>query len=50
MPSTIRKGMWTDETLEIAMDDVERMTHSLRTNMSWNIPMNSLSNHLNGKN
>ncbi len=42
--------MWMDEALEIAMDVVERGTHSLRrANMPWNIPMSSLSNHLNGK-
>ncbi len=42
--------MWIDEALETAMDVVERGTHSLRrTNKSWNIPMNFLSNHLNGK-
>jgi hypothetical protein len=32
------------------MDVVERGSHSLRrANKSWNIPMNSLLNHLNGK-
>jgi hypothetical protein len=42
--------MWTDETLEATMDVVERGTHSLRrANKSWNIPMNSTTNHLNGK-
>ncbi len=39
-----------DETLETTMDVVERGSHSLnRVNRSWNIPMSSLSNHLNGK-
>jgi hypothetical protein len=39
-----------DEALQTAMDVVERGTHSLkRANKSWNIPMSSLSNHLNGK-
>jgi hypothetical protein len=27
MPSTTKKGMWMDETLEIAMDVVERGSH-----------------------
>jgi hypothetical protein len=32
------------------MDVVERGTHSLRkVNKSWDIPMNSITNHLNGK-
>jgi hypothetical protein len=50
MPLTIRRSMWTNEALKTTMDVVEKGTHSLRrTNKSWNIPMNSLSNHLNGK-
>jgi hypothetical protein len=32
------------------MDVVERGTHSLRrANKTWNIPLNSFSNHLHGK-
>lgn len=32
------------------MDVIEKMTNSLmRVNKSWNIPLSSLSNHLNGK-
>jgi hypothetical protein len=42
--------MWIDETLKATMDVVERGTHSLRrANKSWNIPMNSTTDHLNGK-
>jgi hypothetical protein len=50
MPLITKRGMWMDETLEIAMDVVERRSHSLRrANRLWNIPMNSFSNHMNGK-
>jgi hypothetical protein len=36
--------------LEAIMDVVERETHSLRrANKSWNIPMSSTTDHLNGK-
>jgi hypothetical protein len=50
VPSITRKDMWTNEALETTMDVVERVTRSLRkANRSWNIPMSSLSNHLNGK-
>ncbi len=36
--------------LEATMDVVERGTHSLRrANKSWNTPMNSIIDHLNGK-
>jgi len=39
-----------DEALEISMDVVEGGTHSLkRANMSWNIPMSTLYDHMNGK-
>jgi hypothetical protein len=49
-PKTI-KGMWTNETLEETMDVIEKWTHSVRrASKSWNIPMNSLVEHLNGKN
>jgi hypothetical protein len=42
--------MWTNETLETTMDFVERRTRLLRkANKSWNIPMSSLINHLDGK-
>jgi hypothetical protein len=42
--------MWIDETLKSAMDVVERGTHSLKkANKSWNIPMSSIVDHLNGK-
>ncbi len=42
--------MWINEMLEIAMDVVERWAHSLRrANKSWNIPMSSIVDHLNGK-
>jgi hypothetical protein len=50
MPSITRKGMWIDEALELGMDVIENGTFSLqRANKAWNIPMNSISNHLNGK-
>jgi hypothetical protein len=29
MPSTTRRGMWTNETLEATMDVIERETYSL---------------------
>jgi hypothetical protein len=36
--------------LEEAMDIIERKTHSIRrANKSWNIPMSSLVDNLNGK-
>jgi hypothetical protein len=42
--------MWTYETLESSINVIERGTCSLRrVSMSWNIPLNSLSNHLNRK-
>jgi hypothetical protein len=50
MPSKTKRGTWTNETLEVTMDVVERGTHYLRrANRSWNIPMNSLVDHLNGE-
>jgi hypothetical protein len=50
MPLKTRKGMWTDETLKVVMDVIEKGTHSLRrARKSWNIPMNSLVDQLNGK-
>ncbi len=50
MLSTIRRGMWINETLKTFVDAIEKRTHSLRsTKKSWNIPMNSFSDHLNGK-
>jgi len=42
--------MWTDYALGTTMDVVEKWIHSLRrANRAWNIPLSSLSNHLNGK-
>jgi len=41
---------WTNQQLEDAMDIMERGQTSLRkANRLWNIPLTSLSNHLNGK-
>jgi hypothetical protein len=41
--------MWINEVLEATMDVVER-THSRRKAIkSWNIPMSSIIDHLNGK-
>jgi hypothetical protein len=43
-------GTWTDEALKVTMDVIERGTHSLKkVSKSWNIPMSSITNHLNGK-
>jgi hypothetical protein len=42
--------MWTHEALKATMDIVERGTCSLkRAIKSWNIPLNSLFDHMNGK-
>jgi hypothetical protein len=42
--------MWTNEALEEAMDVIKRGTHSIRrVSKSWNIPMNSFVDHLNGR-
>jgi hypothetical protein len=50
MPSTTKKGMWIDEALELAVDVVKNGTYSLqKVSRAWNIPMNSISNHLNEK-
>jgi hypothetical protein len=50
VPPKTRKGMWTNEALEKAMDVIERKTHSIRrASKSWNIPMSSLVDHLNRK-
>jgi hypothetical protein len=44
-----KKRKWIDQSLEEAMETIERGTHSLRkASRFWNIPFNSLSNHLNG--
>jgi len=51
LPLTTKKGMRTNETLKATMVDVvERWRHSIRrANRSWNIPMSSFFDHLNGK-
>jgi hypothetical protein len=42
--------MWINEVLKTVMDVIENGTHSMkRASKSWNIPMNSFTNHLNGK-
>lgn len=42
--------LWTNEALKVTMDVVERGVISMRkTNKHWDIPLSSLSNHLNGK-
>jgi hypothetical protein len=42
--------MWTYDALGTKMDVVEKWIHSLRkANITWNIPLNLVSNHLNGK-
>jgi hypothetical protein len=50
MPPKTKRGMWTDEMPEVAMDLIKGGTHSLRkVNKSWDIPMSSIIDHLNGK-
>jgi len=50
MPPKTRRGMWTNEALEEAMDVIERRTYSIkRASKSWNIPMNSFFDHVNEK-
>jgi hypothetical protein len=50
VPPRTRKGIWTNESLKETMDVIERRTHSIRrASKSWNIPMNSFVDHLNGK-
>jgi hypothetical protein len=45
-----KKGMWTNETLKMIMDVIERGTYLLRrTNESWNIPLSSFFDHLKDK-
>ncbi len=45
-----KKRMWIDETLETTMDVIERERCYLRKAIkSWNIPLSSLFDHLNGK-
>ncbi len=44
------KGKWTNETFEETMDAIKGGNNRLRrASRLWNIPLNSLSNHLNGK-
>jgi hypothetical protein len=41
--------MWTNEALKATMDVIENGTHSMmKVGKSWNIPMSSLTDHLNG--
>jgi len=50
VPLVRKKKEWTNQSLEEVMEAIERGTHSLRKeNKFWNIPLNSLSDHLNGK-
>jgi hypothetical protein len=50
MRPLITRGIWTNETLEEAMDAIENGTTSLRkASRHWNILLTSLSNHLYGK-
>jgi hypothetical protein len=50
VPPKIKKGMWINEALKEAMDVIQRRTNSIRwVSKSWNIPMSSLVDHLNGK-
>jgi hypothetical protein len=44
------KGKWTNEAFEETMDAIEGGNTTLkRASRLWNIPLNSLFNHLNGK-
>jgi len=44
------RGKWSTQTLEEAMDVVEKGITSLRkASKHWNIPLTSMSNHLYGK-
>jgi uncharacterized protein YdeI (YjbR/CyaY-like superfamily) len=44
------RGKWIDQELEETMDVMEKGHNSLmRANKHWNIPLTSLSNHLNDK-
>ncbi len=50
VPSTTRRGMWTNEAFETKMDAIERGTYSLRKASNlWTILMGPLFYHLNGK-
>jgi hypothetical protein len=45
-----RKGKWKNEALEETMDAIESGNTTLKkASRLWSIPLNSLSNHLNGK-
>jgi hypothetical protein len=44
------RGQWTNETFEEAMDAIEKGICFLRrVDRSWNIPLSSLCDHLNGE-
>jgi hypothetical protein len=48
--ATCKKGMWTYDALETTIGAIKRRTHSLKkASRSWNIPLSTLSSHLNGK-
>jgi hypothetical protein len=50
VPNAIKQAKWIGQHLENAMDMVERGHTSLRKVAKyWNIPLTSLSNHLNGR-
>jgi len=50
VPMVVIKGQWTSETLEEAMDAIEKRICILRrADRSWNIPLTSFCDHLNGK-
>ncbi len=50
LPIVNGRRKWIDEALEEAMDAIEGGNTTLKkANRLWNIPLNSLSNHLNGK-
>ncbi len=50
MPATNPRGMWSSESLKVAMDVVERgITFLWGANKFWGKHVTSLSNHLCGK-
>jgi uncharacterized membrane protein len=46
MQAICKKSMWIEQALELAMDVIEKMTHSLkRASKIWNIILNSIFDH-----
>jgi hypothetical protein len=50
VPAINPRGKWSNESLEIAMDAIERgITSFMGANKFWGIFVTSFSDHLNGK-